>query len=86
MIKIIFRKVKGGERIRDDVIEGLCFHLPQLGLSFRMTSESELDPEAARVITTSKVTRIDYQIDGEIIFTTLNSTYSLTVVDEDLET
>jgi hypothetical protein len=63
------------QKLRTDVIEGWCYHLPIVGEAFSIFSDP-LDPEMqVRVVRTSTV--VDVYVDR---FETLNSTYELVVL------
>lgn len=81
-MKVTFSKVLGGDRIRSSIVEGTCDKYPELGVPFVMTAEP-LDPSAGfRLVNTSPVCGIGYELDGSITITTQNSTYRLLITEE----
>jgi len=81
-MKVTFCKIQGGERIRTNVAEGFCDDLPELGVPFVMYAESLAFEGGFRLINTSPVQGIGYELDGSITITTENSTYQLTITEE----
>ncbi len=81
-MKVIMRKLLGGERIRTDSVEGVCEHLPEIGVPFIMIGKSLDFVGGLRLISTSPVVEISYELDGTITTTTENSTYQLTISEE----
>ena len=74
-------KVKGGERIRTDIIQGTCLDQPIIGESFAILAESLSFAGGVRLITTSHVQRIDEQEDGSLNIETQNSIYNVTITE-----
>jgi len=71
-------KVKGGDRVRTDIVEGTCVDYPIIGESFSMVSKSLTFGFDLRIIRTSTVKSINKQ-DKLITFETENSTYCLII-------
>lgn len=68
--------------VRSNEINGVCYELPKVGSSFMLLSSETLTPDTnLRQIVTSEITEVR-EFDGEIIFRTRNSLYSITVIDE----
>ena len=82
MRKVPFCKIQGDEIIGSKVTEGLCDDLPELGVPFVMYAESLAFKGGFRLINTSPVQGIGYELDGTITITTENSTYQLTITEE----
>ena len=78
MYNVTMSKVKGGERIRTDIIQGTCQDYPIIGESFSMVSKSLTFGFDLRIIRTSTVKSINKQ-DKLITFETENSTYCLII-------
>ena len=90
-IRVKLEKVLGGGKLRTDMVEGFCYHLPEKDTSFIMLAES-LSPDADfRNVTTSKIknvepVRLTPTLEPvQILFQTENSVYRLHVNREDLE-
>jgi hypothetical protein len=73
-------KVKGGERIRTDAVQGTCLDYPVIGESFALIAESLSFQGGVRLITTSHVKSITEQ-DDSLIIETENSTYQLIITE-----
>lgn len=61
--------------------EGLMYDYPEIGKSFMLYREIQINKTENKVIPvfiTSKVVKIVKKVAGEIVFTTLNSTYEIT--------
>ena len=78
MYNITMCKVKGGERIRTDIVHGTCLDYPIIGESFALFAESLSFQAGVRLITTSRVKNITEQ-DDSLIIETQNSTYQLII-------
>lgn len=66
--------------LRSSDVEGWCFDIPQVGLSFAMTS-APLEEGFMRIIKTTPLQTIE-RVDSTFLFTTANSTYRLELLDE----
>ena len=80
MYNVTMSKVKGGERIRTDAVQGTCLDYPVIGESFALIAESLSFAGGVRLITTSCVKNITEQ-DDSLIIETQNSTYQLTITE-----
>jgi len=78
MYNVTMSKVKGGDRVRTDIVEGTCVDYPIIGESFSMVSKSLTFGFDLRIIRTSTVKSINKQ-DKLITFETENSTYCLII-------
>lgn len=81
MYNVTMSKVKGGERIRTDIIQGTCQDYPIIGESFALIAESLSFAGGVRLITTSYVQQIDEQEDGSLNIETQNSIYNITIAE-----
>jgi hypothetical protein len=70
-------------RIRTDSVEGMTSELPVVGKSFCLIGESLTEGMNARLVTTSKITKVDQNGD-EYTFNTLNSTYKIEVLGTEI--
>jgi len=84
MLKVKLKKIESNHsKLRSDVIEGKCTHVPEEGQTFEMFAESLTPDGAFRHITTSPIRECRYdEKDREFIFKTENSLYGLEVIDE----
>ena len=78
MYNVTMSKVKGGERIRSDIVQGTCLDYPVIGESFAILAESLSSAGGIRLITTSHVKNIT-EHDDSLIIETQNSTYQLII-------
>lgn len=76
MYNVTMSKVKGGERIRTDIVEGSCVDYPIIGESFVILAESLAFAGGTRIVTTSRVKNVTGE-GNSLIIETLNSTYEI---------
>lgn len=80
--QVVLEKVRSTHNnLRTDKVEGVTLELPKKGEYFSVVGESLTPGATARVVTTTEIQNVE-QMGDEYMFTTMNSTYKLTVVKE----
>lgn len=80
--KGVLTKIRSNySNLRDDVIEGETFVLPEVGKSFTLFGKPRDIPFGYRQVSTTVIQNVE-KMEKEYLFNTLNSTYKFEVTDE----